>query len=327
MDSKTFFKHCHNSPERFEENTLEAFRYQYQNNLIYQRYCDLIGRNPQNVSRLSEIPFLPVTLFRDNRITCFQERPEIVFYSSTTSSDKPSKHYIKDLQVYHQSFMLGFECFYGRTSEHTILALLPGYLERKNASLVYMVDHLIKKTNDSRSGFFLNEYKQLHTTLSELESENKPTILIGVSFALLDFAKKFPKPLRNTIIMETGGMKGKSVEITKEELHQTLKNAFGVKHIHSEYGMTELLSQAYSKGNGIFQYPPWMKFFTFDPQDPFTQIEDNRTGTLCIIDLANIDSCSFIATEDLGRIKNKDNFELIGRLDNADIRGCNLLFS
>ncbi|HIC32010.1 MAG TPA: acyl transferase, partial [Flavobacteriaceae bacterium] len=250
---------------------------------------------------------------------------KITFSSSGTTGQVTSKHHVTNLKIYEDSFKKGFSHFYGNVEDYTILALLPNYLEREGSSLVYMVDHLIKDTKQPKSGFYLNNLDELKDTLLQLEQEGKQTLLIGVSFALLDLVERYQFSLKNTIIMETGGMKGKRKEMIREELHQVLKSGFGVNHIHSEYGMTELLSQAYSKGNGVFTCPPWMKILTRDTEDALTVFDTEKTGGINVIDLANVNSCSFIATQDLGRQLPNGNFEIIGRFDNSDIRGCNLM--
>lgn len=309
----------------FKNTCLEVFKYQYQNNKTYHIFCNLLHRSPENVKSITEIPFLPIQFFKSKKlITGPNKSPQIIFTSSGTTSSNTSKHYVTDLQLYEKSFLEGFKRFYADPEDHVILALLPSYLERKGSSLIYMANDLIKRSRHSESGFYLNDLDDLALKLKSLDNSGKKILLIGVSFALLDLVEQYQFHLNNTIIMETGGMKGRRKEMIREELHEILKKGFGVSSIHSEYGMTELLSQAYSTGNGFFECPPWMKIFIRDPEDALELLPENKTGGINIIDLANINSCSFIATQDLGKIKNK-KIEILGRFDNSDIRGCNLL--
>lgn len=309
----------------FNVVALEIFEFQYQNTPVYRLFCDTIKKTPGNVEHYSQIPFLPIEFFKSHSVIAGNEKEaEITFTSSTTTSSIPSKHFVKDIEIYEKSFMKCFELFYGNCRDYVILALLPGYLERQGSSLVYMFDKLIKQSGKELSGFFLNDISKLNNTIQILKKENQKTILIGVTYALLDLAETSPGLNENFIVMETGGMKGKRKEMVKEELHNILKNGLHVNCIHSEYGMTELLSQAYSKGQGIFECPPWMKVMIRDTEDPFSYVNDNKTGGINVIDLANVNSCSFIATGDLGR-KNGESFEVMGRFDNSDIRGCNLM--
>ena len=312
----------------FEDTALEVFRFQYNYNPVYNAFVNALGANVNEISNLADIPFLPVSFFKthDVRTTSFKE--ETVFESSGTTTSHSSKHYIKDLDIYTQSFLKGFELFYGQPKDYCIIGLLPSYLERENSSLVVMVDALIKKSNHPESGFYLHNQERLANTLISLEKQQQPTLLIGVTFALLDFAEKYPMPLRHTIIMETGGMKGRRAELTRQEMHAALQKAFEVTHIHSEYGMTELLSQAYSKEKGIYKCPPWMKILIRDEEDPlhtYAGTATKITGAINVIDLANIFSCSFIATEDAGILYDDGSFEILGRMDNSDIRGCSLM--
>ncbi len=311
--------------EAFKRLALNVFRFQYENNSVYRSFCDLLYKNPSDVTQLHQIPFLPIQFFKSREVLSSKAPTEITFSSSGTTGQITSKHHVTDLKIYKDSFKKGFSHFYGNVEEFTILALLPNYLEREGSSLVYMVDHLIKDSKQPKSGFYLNNLEELKETLLQLENEGKKTLLIGVSFALLDLVERYQFNLKNTIIMETGGMKGKRKELIREELHHLLKTGFGVNQIHSEYGMTELLSQAYSKGNGVFTCPPWMKILTRDTEDALTVHHTKRTGGINVIDLANINSCSFIATQDLGRLLTESDFEIIGRFDNSDIRGCNLM--
>lgn len=314
--------------ENFTATALEIFQFQYQNNSVYRAYCDAICTKPENVQSITKIPFLPISFFKTHRITSTEFAPEVVFESSGTTQTINSKHLVKQLDLYQHSFNKTFELFYGSPKEWCILALLPSYLERKNSSLVLMAEELIKASQHSKSGFYLNEFDQLKNVLQELEQAKQKTLLIGVTFALLDFAAVFPMQLQHTTVMETGGMKGRREEMTRQEVHAVLSEAFKTNTIHSEYGMTELLSQAYSKGNGIFNCPPWMKILVREEDDPFEIMmakEKTVTGAINVIDLANIYSCSFIATEDAGRLYMDGSFEVLGRLDNTDIRGCSLM--
>ncbi|HET8885360.1 MAG TPA: acyl transferase [Salinimicrobium sp.] len=309
----------------FEKTALEVFEFQFGNNPVYRKFCDLLNRNPQNVSSLETIPFIPIQFFKSDKIISSEEKAEIIFTSSGTTGNQTSKHYVTDLSIYEKSFRKGFESFYGNIEDYAVLALLPSYLEREGSSLIYMAEDFIKKSKNKHSGFHLNNFSELKNKLIELDSEGQKILLIGVSFALLDLAEMNEFQLKNTIIMETGGMKGRRKEMIRQELHSVLKTGFGVDKIHSEYGMTELLSQAYSKGDGIFECPPWMHVLIRDPEDALSFFPNKKTGGLNVIDLANINSCSFIATQDLGRKKTQNQFEILGRFDNSDIRGCNLL--
>ena len=275
------------------------------------------------VTSIEKIPFLPVEVFKSQQVICGDNNFEQLFLSSGTTGENQSKHYVKELEVYEQSFVKGFEQFYGAITDYCFLALLPSYLEREGSSLIYMSEYLIKHSNHPLSGFYLNNYGEFIETLKKLKHQK--TILIGVSFALLDLAEKHQLNLENIIIMETGGMKGRRKEMTRTELHSIYKESFNVKHVHSEYGMTELLSQAYSKGDGVFETPKWMKILIRDTNDPFNILNHHQTGGVNVIDLANVHSCSFIATQDLGKTIGENNFEILGRFDNSDLRGCNLL--
>ena len=281
----------------------------------------LKGNHPNNIN---EIPFLPIEFFKTEQIICKGQKIEEIFLSSGTTGNQ-SKHLVTDLGIYKNSFRKSFQQFYGNISEYCILSLLPNYRERESSSLIYMVDDLIKNSKHPKSGFYLNNYKEVSETILELEAQGQKTLIIGVSYALLNLGKDFPMKLKNTIIMETGGTKGNRKEMMKEELHKILKNAFLLNKIHSEYGMTELLSQSYSKGNNIFKSPPWKKILIRDTNDPLTIIGNNKTGGINVIDLANIYSCPFIATQDLGKTFTDDSFSVLGRFTNADVRGCNLL--
>lgn len=318
-ENKIFQNHTNNS---FEAVALEVFEYQAKNNHVYKTYLKLLNINPNNVKNLSQIPFLPIEFFKHHDVVCKSKNIDAVFTSSGTSG-KQSKHIVNDLSIYKKSFTSGFEYFYGNIMDYTILALLPSYMERSGSSLIYMCEKLIKYSEKKENSFYLNEHQELSNVLLGLERQNRKTLLIGVSFALLDFAEKYPIKLKNTIVMETGGMKGKREEIVRDQLHNILCKHFNVQKIHSEFGMTELLSQAYSKGDGIFESPPWMRISCRDANDPLSNYK--RTGGINIIDLANVNSCSFIASQDLGKIKENNTFEVIGRFDASDIRGCNLM--
>ena len=311
------------SEMNFKNICFEIFNFQMDYNPIYSGYSEIIlkGKDP---NKLTDIPFLPISFFKEEQIICQGQKIEEIFLSSGTSGNQ-SKHLVSDLSIYKKSFRKAFELFYGDIKDYCVLSLLPNYREREGSSLIYMVDNLIKNSLYSESGFYLNDYKKLSQTLSKLEKEKKKTILFGVSYALLDLAKEIPQKLNSTIIIETGGTKGKRKEYLKEELHKILKNSFNLSTIHSEYGMTELLSQSYSKGNGIFKSPPWKKIFIRDVNDPLSFVEKEKTGGINVIDLANLYSCPFIATQDLGKLYEDGSFSVLGRFDNSDVRGCNLL--
>jgi hypothetical protein len=292
---------------------------------VYRSFCDLLYIHPSNITTIEEIPFLPIQFFKSRQVLSSLDEVQETFTSSGTTGSIVSKHLVTDINFYKESYLRGFAHFYGNIEEYTILALLPNYLEREGSSLVFMVDDLIRKSKNTESGFFLDNRKELAQKLIELDKTGQKILLIGVSFALLDLIEMQQFSLKNTIIMETGGMKGRRKELVREELHTILQNGFGVSEIHSEYGMTELLSQAYSKGNGIFETPPWMKILTRDTEDALTMNASGNNGGINIIDLANYNSCSFIAAQDLGKVHENETFEIIGRFDNSDIRGCNLL--
>ena len=313
------------SPQDFNALALEIFHFQATNNPVYKDYLDKIGRDTAKIKAVEDIPFLPISLFKTHTVFTGNEGAAAVFTSSGTTGSVQSKHYVKSLDLYEASFNTGFEKMFGRAKDWCILALLPSYLEREGSSLIYMADHLIQTSKHPKSGFYLNEFEKLKATLLELEATQQPTLLLGVSFALLDLLDFSSFQLKHTLVMETGGMKGRKEEMIREELHQRLSNGFGVDKIHSEYGMTELLSQAYSKGDGLFECPPWMKVLTRQVNDPLSPQTTGKTGGVNIIDLANIWSCSFIATQDLGRVYADDRFEILGRFDHSDVRGCNLL--
>ncbi|TSE04234.1 acyl transferase [Aquimarina algiphila] len=310
----------------FERSALRVFNHQYSNTLVYQRFCNLLGITKSSVKHIDDIPFLPIQFFKQEKVVSTQSSISKIFTSSGTTGSTTSKHYVSDLSIYEKSFRKGFQHFYGDITEFVVLALLPSYLEREGSSLIYMAEKLIEDSNQPESGFYLYEAQKLVTTLQQLLTKGKKVLLLGVSFALLDLVENFDIKLNDSVVvMETGGMKGRRKEMIRQELHQILKDGFGISQIHSEYGMTELLSQAYSKGNGIFYCPPWMKASIRDPEDALTILDANKTGGINIIDLANINSCSFIATQDLGKIYNDGSLEILGRFDHSDIRGCNLM--
>lgn len=325
--AQKMFKEIFNikSAQEFDQLAMQIFKHQFENNPVYRSFCDLLYVHPSDVKELAQIPFLPIQFFKSHQILSTSDDIQETFTSSGTTGSITSKHLVTDRSLYEQSYSRGFHHFYGNIEEYTVLALLPNYLERDGSSLIYMVDDLIKKSQKPASGFYLNNLEELSEKLIHLDSQGEKVLLIGVTFALLDLIENSQFQLQNTVIMETGGMKGRRKELTRFELHQILKSGFGVSNIHSEYGMTELLSQGYSKGNGIFECPPWMKVLTRDTEDALTILGDQKTGGLNIIDLANYNSCSFIATQDLGKVYTNGNFEVLGRFDHSDIRGCNLM--
>ena len=311
--------------KQFEKIALKTFRYQYENNLVYQEFCDLLHTNVQKVKTLQQIPFLPIQFFKNHTVVSNNEAPQAIFTSSGTTGMTTSQHLVTDVSLYEESYRRGFSQFYGNIENYVVLALLPSYLEREGSSLIYMVEDLIQLSNQPESGFYLNNHDELIEKLIELDSLGQNVILTGVTYALLDLIEKRKFQLQNTIIMETGGMKGKRKEMIREELHQQLCAGFGVSSIHSEYGMTELLSQAYSLGEGIFECPSWMQILIRDTEDALSYITNGKTGGINVIDLANRNSCAFIATQDLGKKYANGTFEVLGRFDNSDIRGCNLM--
>ncbi|WP_264520299.1 acyl transferase [Flavobacterium sp. N1994] len=313
------------SQKQFEKIALKVFRFQYENNMVYQEFCNYMKVDKQSVKSLQQIPFLPIQFFKSHDIVSNTDSVQEIFTSSGTTGMITSKHLVTDVSLYEQSYRKAFSEFYGNIEDYTVLALLPSYLERSGSSLIYMVKDLIALSNNEHSGFYLNNYDELIAKLIELDNAGQNVILIGVTYALLDLIEKQKFQLKNTIIMETGGMKGKRKEMIREELHEILCNGFGVQNIHSEYGMTELLSQAYSLGNGIFECPAWMQILIRDTEDALTYVANGKTGGVNVIDLANINSCSFIATQDLGKKYPNNSFEILGRFDNSDIRGCNLM--
>ena len=320
------------SKKQFEKIALKVFRFQYENNLVYQEFCDFLNTDVQKVKSLEQIPFLPIQFFKSHDVVSSTDAIQDVFASSGTTGMITSKHLVTDTSLYEQSYRTAFSQFYGNIEDYVVLALLPSYLERSGSSLIYMVKDLIERSNNEHSGFYLHNYDELIAKLVSLDNAGKNVILIGVTYALLNLVEKQKFQLKNTIIMETGGMKGKRKELIREELHEILCDGFGVSSIHSEYGMTELLSQAYSLGNGIFECPSWMQILIRDTEDALKYVENGKTGGINVIDLANINSCSFIATQDLGKKyshqpagRQAGSFEVLGRFDNSDIRGCNLM--
>ena len=309
----------------FKTCALQVFRHQFKNNAIYRSFCDLLYIHSSDVKEVEEIPFLPIQFFKSHAVLSSTQAVQETFTSSGTTGSSISKHMVTDVSWYTKSYTKGFEHFYGPIEEYTVLGLLPNYLERDGSSLIYMVDDFIKKSNKPASGFYLNNLTELSKTLIALDKKGEKVLLIGVTFALLDLIERQQFKLQNTIIMETGGMKGRRKEMIRNELHEILCAGFGVSKIHSEYGMTELLSQGYSSGDGVFDCPPWMKILARDTEDALTMVGTNKTGGLNVIDLANYNSCSFIATQDLGKVDNNGSFEVLGRFDHSDIRGCNLM--
>ena len=321
-----------NAPSLFNQTALDLYAYQYSANKVYQRWCDLIipAQHPKNeagvpvMDHYTQIPAMPIGFFKTETVQTGNYEQVLYFESSGTTGTEQSKHYIKDESLYQQSFMTAFEAVYGSIQNWCIIGLLPAYLERPHSSLVYMVEHLIKASNNAQSGFYLYDHEALSQTLKANEAAGQKTLLIGVTFALLDFAAKFQMPLEHTTILETGGMKGRRKELTREEVHAELMDAFKVKSIHGEYGMTELLSQAYATGNGMYKCPPWMRVLVIEEEDPLT-VKTSGRGTLQVIDLANVHSCSFIATEDVGAVYADGSFEVFGRMDHSALRGCSLM--
>lgn len=304
---------------------LKVFRYQHENNPVYREFCDYLKTDPQQVKTLQQIPFLPISFFKSHKVVSNADAVVETFTSSGTTGMATSRHHVTDVSLYEESYRKGFSQFYGNIEDYIVLALLPSYLEREGSSLIYMVEDLIRQSNNPESGFFLHNQDELADKLTALDTAGKNIILIGVTYALLDMIESRQFSLQNTIIMETGGMKGRRKEMIREELHEKLCKGFGVSSIHSEYGMTELLSQAYSLGEGIFECPAWMHILIRDTEDALTYIENGKTGGINVIDLANTNSCAFIATQDLGKRYTNNSFEVLGRFDNSDVRGCNLM--
>ena len=314
-----------NDEATFSEVALAVFNHQAKNCAVYHDYIHHLKIDTTLINHYEQIPFLPISFFKSHEVLSSTAKAEVVFSSSGTTGQITSKHLVTDLKVYEESFNRAFKQFYGDPKEICLLALLPSYLEREGSSLIYMVDDLLKQSEHPLSGYFLHNLDELFAALNALKKSGQKTILIGVTYALLDFVEQFKIDFPELIVMETGGMKGKRKEMVREELHHDLYAGFGVKQIHSEYGMTELLSQGYSYGDGIFNCPPWMKILLRDTSDPLSLLQGKQTGGINVIDLANINSCSFIATQDLGKTYPDSSFEVLGRFDNADIRGCNLL--
>jgi len=315
-----------NDQDSFRECALEIFRMQFAGNKVYADFIKNLGINPSNVKTPEEIPFLPVGFFKTQKVVTGTQPHVRIFESSGTTSGESSRHYIVDIGIYEKSFLRSFNIFYGNPADYMIAAMLPSYTERENSSLVYMMDKLIGMSSFPGSGFHKDNFESLISAISEARRNKNRVLLFGVSFALLDLAEKYSPDLHDVVVMETGGMKGRRKEVTRSELHSVLKKALNIDIIHSEYSMTELLSQAYSKGDGVFHCPPWMKILIRDLQDPLTLVkEPGVTGGINIIDLANIHSCSFISTGDMGKLHKDGSFEVLGRIDNSDIRGCNLL--
>lgn len=305
---------------------MEVFRYQYQGNPVYRRWCELLKREAGQVKTLWDIPFMPVEFFKSHQVVAGAPGDQpIIFTSSSTTSQEPAKHMVSDISWYEQSFTKAFQLFYGDPGDYCILALLPNYLQRGGSSLVYMCDHLIRSSAHPFSGFFLDNIEALLDKIRLLNASGQKTLLIGVSYALMDLCERQVPLGKNFIVMETGGMKGTRKELLKPELHAFLKTGFKTDAIHSEYGMTELLSQAYSLGDGLFNAPPWMKFLVREVDDPLKLRDDQKTGGINVIDLANVNSCSFLATKDLGRLTKGGSLELMGRYNSSDVRGCNLM--
>lgn len=313
--------------QEFVDVALQVFNYQAENCPVYREFTGNLGIDPSSIKAIADIPFLPIGFFKSHNVLSTTDNIQTIFTSSGTTGMINSRHMVTDISWYEESFRKAFELFYGDIKRYCALALLPSYLEREGSSLIYMAEDLVKNSENPDSGFFLYNHEDLFQQLKKQQNLKKPTLLIGVTFALLDFVEQYELNFPELIVMETGGMKGRRKEMIREELHETLRKGFGVKSIHSEYGMTELLSQAYSKGDGIFNCPPWMKVITRDTNDPMSNLPASQTGGINVIDLANINSCSFIATQDLGKVYADGSFEVLGRFDNSDIRGCNLLIA
>lgn len=326
IHNRVFSLTYYSTDVEFNKLAMEVFQHQATHNIVYSHYLSNLQQNLNLIRHYNQIPFLPIEFFKTQQVVCDQvDADSVCFSSSGTTGQITSKHFVNDISVYETSFQKGFEQFYGNPADYCILALLPNYLERTGSSLVYMFDKLIKESGHPQSGFYLNNLNDLAKTIKTLKESGQKTLLLGVTYALLDLAELEVELSENFIVMETGGMKGKRKELLKEELHAILKDKFKVSAIHSEYGMTELLSQAYSKKNGLFECPPWMKVLIRDVNDPFSYVKPKKSGGVNVIDLANINSCSFIETKDLGRYNENAHFEILGRFDNSDIRGCNLM--
>lgn len=310
----------------FESLCMEVFHLQYHNNKVYKQWCDLLGKNADVVKCIDDIPFLPIGFFRTHKVVAFSEEPAGFFRSSGTTSESKSTHWIRDFGIYERSFTLAFEQFFSKAEDYCIVAMLPHYQQQGNSSLIYMIEGLIKQSSYSASGFYPFDLEKVRDVLTENEKNGTPTILFGVSYALLDLAERYSFDLKHTLVFETGGMKGRRKEMSKKELHSVLCKAFGVKSIASEYGMCELFSQAYSKSEGVFYSPSWLKVVIRETTDPFENCPLGKTGIINLIDLANIDTCSFIASEDLGRMQSDGGFEVLGRAYKSVVKGCNLMY-
>ena len=321
MNQLSFYQ----SSKAFDLQAIQLYEEQFSNNPIYRSFCDLVHKHPSDCESVIKIPFLPISFFKTHKVLTGNPECSHIFESSGTGG-KTSSHHVADIEVYEQSFFNCFELFYGHPNQFAVIGLLPGYLDKPNSSLIYMMKKLIEMSDCADSGFYLDNYQKLYDILKRREQANQKTFLLGVSFSLMDFAEQFPSSLQHTIVVETGGMKGRRKELVREELHAQLKQTLDVKGIQSEYGMTELLSQAYAKDNGRFRCPPWMKVLVRNPNNPL-DIQAHGTGCLNIIDLANKNSCAFIGTDDLGRVYSDGTFEVIGRADSSDVRGCNLMVS
>lgn len=317
IDTKSIFSIA--TQADFDRVALEVFRFQAEACAPYREYLELLGVDPVAVERPEQIPFLPIELFKSHRVYCGSNPPQQIFTSSSTTGQTPSRHYVADLRIYEEAFTRSFELFYGPAEQTAIFALLPNYLEREGSSLIYMVEGLIRRGG---GGFYLYDHDAL---LRDMEAHQGKKILLGVSYALWDLAEEQRGALRDVIVMETGGMKGRREELPREGFHRLLCDAFGVQAIHSEYGMAELMSQAYSDGKGIFRTPPWMRVWVRDLNDPFRLLPNGATGGVNLIDLANLYSCSFLQTQDLGKVYEDGSFRILGRISGSEIRGCNLL--
>lgn len=324
FDIKRYSADLFGNSRSFDDLAMQAFRFQYEANPVYREYCTYLQVDPSAIRRVEEIPYLPVEMFKTHRVVCGDAPAEVVFTSSSTTGSVPSSHFVVDAEIYRCAFLSGFRQFYGDPNEYCIMGLLPAYLERSGSSLVYMVDELIKLSGNKLSGFFLHDHEELNNRILQLEADGSKYILIGVSFGLLDFAEAYHLNMNHGIVMETGGMKGRRKEIVRSELHEILKQSFGVDSIHSEYGMTELLSQAYSLGNGMYRCSSTMRVLVRETNDPLT-VCSTGNGAINIIDLANIYSCCFLQTSDLGNVFGDGSFAISGRFDSADVRGCNLM--
>jgi hypothetical protein len=310
-----------------EAAALELFHFQYRENDLYRAYADALHIAPGKVQSLAQIPFLPIQFFKTHEIVCGRFSPQLVFESSGTTQTVNSRHLVKEAALYERSFLTAFEQYYGPVTDYVVVGLLPSYLERQHSSLVYMVQEMVSRSGREGSGFYLYDHDKLYAQLQALEARGQRVLLIGVTFGLLDFAEKYSLQLQHTIVMETGGMKGRREEWTREEVHAFLQERLGVPVVHAEYGMTELLSQAYSRGKGLFTTPPWMKVLLRDENDPFELSDGPGGGVINVVDLANVYSCAFIATEDIGRMHANGSFEVLGRLDSSALRGCSLMVS